>query len=296
MAYIVYNANRIEFNKSISIGRDSSSDLRIEEPTVSRNHAVIKQIGDKYYIIDLGSSNGTFKNGKRVRSPLILENKSVIQCGNTQVIFYDNKSQENDDETVIACTSNFIVKSIVLVADIRGYTEFSEKVSIQIVSKLMAHWYKEITVCIENNNGYIDSFIGDCVYARWDENITKDVILNILRVTKEINDITKKISLALTNGEKELHVGVGLNIGEVIVGIDTHNTGLGDTVNTAFRFESHTRFLDVDVIVSNEICEFLDLQQPLIDIYLKGKTTSIRVYTLNFDEIDKIIYLSQTVQ
>ena len=48
------------------IGRDASSDLVIDAPGVSRQHARIVRQGDGYYIEDLKSSNGTFVNGKRL--------------------------------------------------------------------------------------------------------------------------------------------------------------------------------------------------------------------------------------
>lgn len=54
--------------REMVIGRDSSqdSDIIISSPAVSRRHARIFQDGDTYYLQDLGSSNGTYLNGKRL--------------------------------------------------------------------------------------------------------------------------------------------------------------------------------------------------------------------------------------
>lgn len=50
-----------------SIGRTPGCDLVIDDPLVSRRHAVIEQADGALRIDDLDSHNGTFVNGKRVR-------------------------------------------------------------------------------------------------------------------------------------------------------------------------------------------------------------------------------------
>ena len=48
------------------IGRDPACDIVIESPAVSRRHARIEVNGDRVFIEDLGSSNGTFIDGERI--------------------------------------------------------------------------------------------------------------------------------------------------------------------------------------------------------------------------------------
>lgn len=56
----------------IKIGRDKSNDIQINEPRISRNHAIITHLGDgKFDIRDLGSTNGTFVNGERITQRII---------------------------------------------------------------------------------------------------------------------------------------------------------------------------------------------------------------------------------
>jgi len=290
MAYLVYKANRVQLEQnSISIGRSKSSELLINESTVSRNHAIIKQIGDKYYIIDSGSSNGTFKDGKRVHSPVLLEHKSLIQCGNAQIVFYEDKIDEDSDDTMISLDSNFIVNSIVVIADIRGYTSFSESIPIRKVSEFMAHWFKDISNCIEENNGYIDSFIGDCVYARWDVTNDSKLVHKILNTVLQMNKVTRKLSQDITNGDIELEISSGIHLGEIIVGSKTNNTGLGDTVNTAFRLESFTRELDTDILISKEVHALLNIKKNINEVVLKGKSLPMKVCKIRFNEIGTFI-------
>ena len=57
---------------AIKIGRDNSNDIVINEPRVSRNHAIITILDNgSYEVKDLGSSNGTFINGKRIERQII---------------------------------------------------------------------------------------------------------------------------------------------------------------------------------------------------------------------------------
>lgn len=48
------------------IGRGSEADLAVAEPTISRAHAVLERDGDAFRLEDLGSTNGTRVNGRRL--------------------------------------------------------------------------------------------------------------------------------------------------------------------------------------------------------------------------------------
>lgn len=67
----------------IVLGRSKSADVRIPDVSVSSRHATIRQRGADYLLMDEGSTNGTFVNGRRLSpgSPVLLTHKSAIRVG-----------------------------------------------------------------------------------------------------------------------------------------------------------------------------------------------------------------------
>jgi pSer/pThr/pTyr-binding forkhead associated (FHA) protein len=64
------------------IGRGADCDLRLRVSSISRHHCLIRLVNEEATIVDLGSSNGTYLNGERVRSQAPLHNGDELQMGN----------------------------------------------------------------------------------------------------------------------------------------------------------------------------------------------------------------------
>ncbi len=60
-------------NDTILIGRSKDNDIQIEDRFVSRQHLKINRKGNRYFVKDLKSTNGTFVNGKQLTSGLACE-------------------------------------------------------------------------------------------------------------------------------------------------------------------------------------------------------------------------------
>lgn len=76
----------VEIASSLTIGSRPDSDLRIEDPTVSRKHAQIMRTADGFLLQDLGSTNGTFLNDVRV-DRAYLRSGAVVTVGETSMVF-----------------------------------------------------------------------------------------------------------------------------------------------------------------------------------------------------------------
>jgi hypothetical protein len=68
----------------ITLGRSPSADLRVDDPFASSAHARVFPRGRYVYIEDMGSTNGTFLNGRQVRRPEQLNVADSIRIGDTE--------------------------------------------------------------------------------------------------------------------------------------------------------------------------------------------------------------------
>jgi uncharacterized protein YkwD len=64
-----------------SVGSDRDNDLRIEHPTVSRRHAILRHDGGRFTLEDLESTNGTAVNGQRIKGRVAIEPGDEISFG-----------------------------------------------------------------------------------------------------------------------------------------------------------------------------------------------------------------------
>ena len=71
-------------NGGITLGRAASSEVTVDDPFASAAHARIFPHGQFMYIEDMGSTNGTFLNGRQLRKPEQLRVADVIRIGDTE--------------------------------------------------------------------------------------------------------------------------------------------------------------------------------------------------------------------
>ncbi len=70
----------------VSFGRATGNDIRLEQDTfVSGQHARFEARDDGLWVVDTGSTNGTFVNGERVGAPQRLEGGDAVRLGETEL-------------------------------------------------------------------------------------------------------------------------------------------------------------------------------------------------------------------
>ncbi|HEY1384914.1 MAG TPA: adenylate/guanylate cyclase domain-containing protein [Dongiaceae bacterium] len=178
--------------------------------------------------------------------------------------------------------------------DIRGFTHISESLDPQALTQLMNSFLTPMTRVIQDREGFIDKYIGDCIMAFWNAPIDvqsheQKAILAAFDMRAELQRVNAMLKESAEKNdwpEVELKIGVGLNSGICCVG----NMGseqrleysvLGDTVNIASRLESLSPSYGVDLIIGEETAssaaEFALLE--LDRVRVKGRVLPIRIYT-----------------
>ncbi|MER5453224.1 FHA domain-containing protein [Micromonospora sp. NPDC002389] len=71
------------------IGRDPAVDIVVHDPHLSRRHAEIWLAGEGVSLVDLGSTNGTWVNERRITELTRLSDGDVIRIGRTDLRFFD---------------------------------------------------------------------------------------------------------------------------------------------------------------------------------------------------------------
>ena len=79
-------------NDVTTLGRDISNDIVLNDRETSRHHLRLIRSGDTLTIEDLGSTNGTFVNGKRVSGVTPLQNGDMIGLGETVTLALESVS------------------------------------------------------------------------------------------------------------------------------------------------------------------------------------------------------------
>ena len=67
-----------------TLGRSNGADIRVDDPFASSAHARIFSRGDFMYVEDMGSTNGTYLNGRQLRNAERLKMADVIRIGDSE--------------------------------------------------------------------------------------------------------------------------------------------------------------------------------------------------------------------
>jgi hypothetical protein len=79
-----------ELSKDVlTLGRDITNDIVVSDPEVSRHHARLSRVGTGYSVEDLGSTNGVFVSGQRVRGQHALSHGDMLGIGETVLLAYE---------------------------------------------------------------------------------------------------------------------------------------------------------------------------------------------------------------
>jgi hypothetical protein len=71
----------------VSLGRSRQCDVVLDDPNISRQHAEIRPRGGSWVLTDLGSTNGSSINGRRIEQPELIKPGDEIELGTLVLTF-----------------------------------------------------------------------------------------------------------------------------------------------------------------------------------------------------------------
>ncbi len=90
----------LEEGRTYTLGRDNSCDITVDQSRISRTHLRLSESGGSWTLTDLGSSNGTFLNGKKVSKVDLSGSTEVMLGGPNEVsVVFSNVSNERESKS-----------------------------------------------------------------------------------------------------------------------------------------------------------------------------------------------------
>jgi class 3 adenylate cyclase len=177
------DGDRIPMHGSCSLGRSATNQITLPDDKVSRRHALIHgQEQNAYLLVDLGSRNGTYLNGRRVGQPTRLRHADRIRIGQFEFTFHQPvETAVPAAESVIKGATIAEIRSIncwLLMADIIDSTRLIQSMPPDEIPVIIGQWLAECKQTIEECGGGINKFLGDGFLAFWYEREHTEIFIH----------------------------------------------------------------------------------------------------------------------
>jgi adenylate cyclase len=178
----------------------------------------------------------------------------------------------------------------VLFSDIRGFTQFSERLPPEQLVTLLNRYLTPMTDLVFEHGGTLDKYMGDAIMAFYGAPL--DQPDHALRAVKTADSMMRALSTLSPQWQSEglpaLDIGIGINSGPMVVGnMGSESrfdyTVMGDAVNLGSRLEGTNKVYGTHVILSEDTEALVRGQvttRQLDSVRVKGKHRPVRIYEL----------------
>ncbi len=172
----------------------------------------------------------------------------------------------------------------VLFLDIRDYTSLAETMTPEQCFKFVNAFHGRMGPIIKEHGGFINQFLGDAIMAIF-PNKPENALRAAIAMQKQLTNYNVERH---ASGRTVIRIGVGLHTGALIMGIIGDQkrmdaATIADTVNTASRIESLTKYYGSSILLSeNSLTQMLEETtfqvRYLGKVQVKGKKEPIGLY------------------
>lgn len=168
------DGQRTVIGGSCFLGRASSCEVVLGNQKASRQHALInRQSAGEFWLIDLGSANGTYLNNRRVAQPCRLADGDQIRIAGLIFCFrYPQSGASTGEETTPSEATAVEVRNLtcwLLLADIQDSTQLLRKAPLDAAHRTTGRWLAACSKILKQHHGTINKFLGDGFLAYWPE-------------------------------------------------------------------------------------------------------------------------------
>jgi adenylate cyclase len=242
------DGSRIPIEANCYFGRSHANTIRLGSPGASRHHAHIHaqqaENSTEYWLADLGSTNGTLRNGKRITLPCRLRDGDVVSMlGESFVFRLEKKSTPPfyDTEAPATVPVRANPQCWLLMVDIKRFTNLSRQLDTDTLSLKVGTWLRQCRDAVESADGIVDKFLGDAIFAYWNHGpgapAKVGAALRQLQQLQRLRDPDFRIVLHFAKPTMEGGAGGANNLS-------------GQEVIYVFRLEKVCSALQADSIVS----------------------------------------------
>ena len=220
--------------KTFSLGRAKDNNVVFTSTKVSRRDALVHaQGGTEFSLVDLGSSNGTHLNGRRVIQPVALQHGDIIQIGEQSLVFRLDTPQS--PEQTYLTEAQMTVRDVremtcwFLLIDIENFVQLSGELADQELARMVGAWLAECQRLVEQYGGTLSKFLGDGMLVYWNARLCDSSrVMEALRVLGTMQTQRRPpFRWALHYGQAVF--GAAATTGEL--------SALGQDLNFLFRME-----------------------------------------------------------
>ncbi len=177
----------------------------------------------------------------------------------------------------------------IIFSDLRGFTTLSEKLAPEDVVALLNPYLEAMSKVIYKHGGTVDKYEGDAIIAFFGEPVPfKDHAVRALHTALDMRVALVELrkQWAQEGRPSQIEMGIGINSGEVFVGLlgsekRINYTVIGDNANLASRLQDLTKTYAWPILISESTNQQVkdEFDTEFVDaVTVKGKTQAVNVY------------------
>jgi two-component system sensor histidine kinase ChiS len=144
----------------------------------------------------------------------------------------------------------------IMFSDLRSFTTMAEQMTPQENFNFINTYLQQISPEIRKHNGFIVKYMGDGLMAVFPDGVDDAIQAGIVK----LEQLQKLNQSRKMNGEIPLNIGIGIHVGDTMVGIigDANRMqadALSDHVNLTARLESLTKYYGVSLLISGDVVQ-----------------------------------------